>query len=612
MTERLFLHQPVVIFRARVNDATPTYPADEITFDTVTVGAYGDIKIGMTVLVGSADGLDDYGRQRVRRVALSTKIPVGRSSEGTRDGELTLTDNAYITVLNEYRVWSKIPYIDPATGEIFKDSDLEGSTDVMWPPPKANAGGAFAGTIDSVTGLMTVTFDSDGSFQFDPALSSALSVPPTFLWDVADGTITVGTSASATITATFPAGFRYVSLRVTSDDSQHHTVRVPVYARDPDNDTSIAAFQVAGRRLTMHGHELSIRFLSDIPRTTYPDGCLAMLWDDELEGNPALRSQMLFTGWHQRDEVGIQAQRTATLKDTTLHFVDVLGRLKTLPGFPQQVEYVASPNSWTETRYPNVFYYLWHLLQWHSTALDVADLVLGTQTLNNFSFKTWGSDAGNLFDQVNRLANNITPDHHLTCNKLGQMMLVVDQMLKLVADRSAVIRDTIEDNDWLEIRYGYERSPRVYQLRTFAIDSDSSTITVLHSMAPGLAEGQGLQYIETNERIADSQFDLNYVEGNRYARMNARYGLFTIVVPLERVSAINDPAYFGWVRLTVNSANQPQRTLPFTNQRGLVHEINIAYDYQRTGIVRTATLTWEMETSGPPAVTLELEAEEAV
>lgn len=602
-TQRLFLLSPEVIFRGRVNQASFTYPLAQVTFDGVTVGAYTDIKPGQTVLFGSTSGGDDLGRQRVRKLATSNTLYIGRSSLGIHDGEVNLSDNIYITVLDLHQVWAKMPYISPE-GHTFKDHDLNADWGELI-QVVANGGRPFAGTIDSGTGLVTVEFDGSDSYYFT---NVGLVQPNFFSWDVADGTITVGTSSDPVITATFPAGFRYVTLTVTETGANTHVKYIPVFARDPEDDETVA-FQVTAHRITPQGQEMSVRILSDIPRANYPDGTLAMIWEGE-PADESGRSHMKFVGWVHSEDGASSAQRTGTLKDTTLRLLDVAGKLKTLPGFPQILQYSATPTKWTHTEIPNVHYYLHYLLYWHSTALEVADLLEISQTLSLYEFKVLGSDQDNLFSQANSLANNVTPDHHLTCNRYGQLMIVDDDMIRYAPDRGSTIYDNLDDTDWTEVRFTYQRAPRVHQLRSFAVTGNYLVITPIGSLAPGDAPGQGEGYIETSERIAFSQSALNAAEGNRYARINAPYGLFTITVPYSRLSNSNDPAYMGWVQLTVSANNQPQRTLPFTNQRGIVHEINITYDYQPTGLVRMATLTWEMETSGPAAQTLELEAAE--
>jgi hypothetical protein len=598
----LFLLSPPVRFRALINmPGTITYPIQTLTFDTVSAGIYSNVGPPQTLLLGTSAGDDDLGRQRVRRLATTTTIPIGRTSQGVNDGELDVQDNAYITVLEDFRVWARIPFIDLANNNtIYKDSDFAAAGNAEDPPPVAVAGGGFAATINAGTGRITVSFDASASVQYDPAVSDSLSPITNFLWEVDDGMITSGTISSASITATFPAGFRWVWLTVTAASGKAHQIYIPVFARDPNNDACID-HQVVSQRLTKSGQEVSIRIMQDITRAQYPDGTLAMLWDRE-PATPSDRSHMQFIGWHQSDEGGIRAERTATLRDSILHFVDVAGRLKTLPGFPQVLE-AGIPSSWQYTRYPNVFAYLHYLLYWHSTALHVADLVLGTQILNNFAFKILSSDQSTLYDQANDLANRITPDHWLTCNQQGQLMLVVDPIIQNVADRDGTIYQTLSSSTWSEIHFTYERPPRVYKLLTGAVLSDAATVTGIFSMAPGMAEGQGATTIETSERITQGQFDINKTEGNRYARVNARTGPVTITMPYDLLNRTVQPARMGWVQLGLNPWEQTPRPMVPDIARCLVHEINIAYDYQPTGLVRTATLTLEVETSGPAAQT---------
>jgi hypothetical protein len=57
-----------------------------------------------------------------------------------------------------------------------------------------------------------------------------------------------------------------------------------------------------------------------------------------------------------------------------------------------------------------------------------------------------------------------------------------------------------------------------------------------------------------------------------------------------------------WVTLNVPDA-YTRRALGFVSERGLPVELNIGYEYGREGLVKTAELLWEQETSGTPAVT---------
>ena len=94
---RIYWHAPEPIFAARVNLASPVYPIADIPFDGVTTGAYTDTHADMFFTLGSAPGLDDYGRGRLRQQATANLLKIGRSSQGTEDGQVDIVNNAYIS-----------------------------------------------------------------------------------------------------------------------------------------------------------------------------------------------------------------------------------------------------------------------------------------------------------------------------------------------------------------------------------------------------------------------------------------------------------------------------------------------------------------------------------
>lgn len=592
MTLHLYLLQPAIVFQARVNQTAFPAAIDSCTFDTVTTGAYGDIVGGMTVLFGSAAAADDYGRQRIRKAATADTLYFGRSSKGTNDGEVSLADDAYITVLDDYRVWAKIPYIDE-DGNIYKDSDLKVGDKTTLIPPKANGGTGMAGTVDATSGVLTVDFTSAGSY----ALSGTIS---NYLWDVDDGTITVGTASSSTITATFPPGFRWVSLTVVDSNFNTHTTRIPVYARNAAADTTIQAFTVESHIIRKEGQQLSVRVLSDIPMGTYLDGTLVMMWEDEPKDGSD-RSHMRFVGWHHADPATIRAKSTGTMKDTVLECLDVAGRLDILPGFPISVEGKSPPASWLEMTSPNMDKYLDYIFRWHSTALEVAMLTL-SGTGSSYPFVILGSDAQSIWDQAARRCQSLVPDYVLVCNTKGAIAIKPDPMIQEVADRTAAVQISLTEDDWLDISYTHQRQPRVHWLRSEAVLASATQLAALFSVAPDTTPGQGESEQTNGEQLAISQDDLNAAEGNRYARLNTRETNFAIAIT-HTISRNIEPADMTWVQMNITAATAAQRGLTFTNENGLVHEMNIRYQHGRTGLVRDVTINWERETNGPPATT---------
>ncbi len=487
---RLFMLAPATVLAARVNGASFTYPILSVPFDTVTTGAYSDCRVGQMVMFGSSAGNDDYGRSYIRKAPTSDTLYIGMSSEGIHDGEVTLSDNIYITVLDLFVVVSKTPKIivqgtsDFAT--LYKDGDLAYSDQTSEPPPVANAGPAVAATIDSGTGVITVNFDALSASHASFATADGASLS-SYLWDVRDGTITVGADSDSAISATFPAGFRWISLTVTDDNGKSHTCYVPVYARDPAADDGISIFSDVQLHVTPKGQEFSCKILSDIPYGTYPDNTLVMLWDGEPAG-ASDRTNVKFCGWHHTEGAQIAAQRTGTLQDTTLNCVDALGKLDTLPGFPQSIESKASPDSWLYMASPNMDKYIHYLLQWHSNILDLADFTW-TGTGTDFAFYIQTSQGESLYQQVEEKVAALTPDYHLTCNRLGQLACKVDPMLQDSADRTSTYQATLTEADWSEIRYTHTRPPRVGWLNSGAVVAGSSSTiqTVFLACAGGRA-----------------------------------------------------------------------------------------------------------------------------
>ena len=338
MAQRFYIHAAAVLVSGQVNDSFDgVYPLADISVKSVTGDLDDSAHVGRTVIFGSAPGQDDLGRSYVRRVFGASDLLIGYSSKGTHDGEINIAVDSYWAILDDRRVWGKPQrFVTDEEGDpivtIFKDYDLVFAShgQGLGFYPKANAGPARAGTIDPDTSVLTLDFDASTSY------SMPLGVGLTgYLWDVGDGTITVGTTADAQITATFPAGLRYISLTVTDANSYAHTMYVPVYARDPAADTCVAKWQVEGWMINQQGQNVSVSVMSELPRSTYPDGALTLIFNDD--NGPDHHCD--FTGWHHSDSASVEFVKTGTLRYTVLNCLDLIGKLATISGQSQLLEH---------------------------------------------------------------------------------------------------------------------------------------------------------------------------------------------------------------------------------------------------------------------------------
>lgn len=592
---KLFLLAPAVVFKARINQSAFTYPLDAVTYDGVTVGTYSVVAISQLVLFGSTEGADDLGRSWVRLFPTSDTLYIGRSSQGVRDGEVSLTDNAYITVLDLFVVANKTPYID-ADGELFKNSDVafDGQTDES--NPVANAGPAVAATIDPDTEVITVTLSAGNSFATAPGASIVSTI-----WEVgAGGTITVGAFDDETITVEYEAGFRYARLTVADDNANSHQAVVPVLAIDPDADPCIDGFTIERHTITPAGQQISVNVRQAIPRSTYPEGTLAMLIDGEpIDAQD--RENVIFQGWVDTEPAAIEAAPVGLLAEVELNLIDVAGRLRQLPGFSQIMENASEPENWAQATTPNMDRFIHYLLDWSSTALHVADFYW-SGTGATYIFRILASDGASLWDQVARKAQSMTPDYVFTCDRRGRLRILPDPMMQDPGDRTTTTQGALAPEDWAGLRYQAQRAPTVHWLRASAILTSSILVPAVFSIAPGLAPGQGLAVVDDGNRLAVSQDALNAYAGHAYARANAPYGPFTVALAGGDNDAF-EPALMQWVALTITSASQAPRGLTFTEARFLLRQVEIRYNHALTGTTKAVQLTLERETSGSPGVT---------
>lgn len=596
---KLFLAPAVPVFKARVDGPDAfAFPMRDIEYDTVTLGTYSDIWPNMTVFLGSTEGASDLGVTRVRALPDANTLPIGLSSRGIRYGEIDPVNDCYLTVLSDWRVWPKIPRID-ADGTRYMDGAMDWATYGQYSPPVALAGAAVIATIDPDTEVITVEFDAGDSYTTHPGATIAA-----YGWAVGDGTITVGTTSTAAITATFPAGFRWVAVAVADSNSQFSYRHIPVLAIDPADDPCISNFTIERHTIRPDGQEMTVRIREDIPTSTYPDNTLALVFEGE-PSDAADRSNLVMMGWLEDEPAEIEGTETGTLRDVTLQIVDVAGRLKSLPAFPDIIEETDDPDQWGEMEGLNMDRFFHFLLKWQSTVLDLADWTW-SGTTTTYPAPRLISEGNTNWENIARKANDLIPAHILTCDTKGALRILPDPLFLPVADRTSTVQASLDANDYSNLSYTQQRHPRVHWLRTHAIIADGSGEITVKSIAPGTSPGWGSDEVVDGEALVLSQTALNIYTGHRYARLNAPQGLFRFTLAEGSRQGI-EPANMTWVRLTIPATAAAQRGLSFTNERGLVQQIDVRYQATRTGLVKTYTLSWERETSGTPGVTVIVE-----
>jgi hypothetical protein len=609
MTIYCYWHKPNVVLAAQVAIA-PTFPVNQLTIGSIISGSLAQCRTGMTVLVGTALGKGDLGRVRCKGQTGFGAILVAWASQGRHDGELDPVVNSYITVLDEYRIWAKTPRILD-DGTVYMDNDVLPDGHIVTPDPVSNCGPSEAGTIDPASRKLRISHYGGRSWQWIDNNNVQDITAGKFAWNTGGGTVVSGATNQDTVVVDYPPGIYTIFLTVTDDRGYTHTSHKLLYVRDPANDQCLA-HQITSHQASGRGQTMDIRFFNRLDPDVYRDGSMVIVWEEDGV-NPLAP---MFCGWHVGEKSGMTQSRTANLGDSVFHFVDVTGKLALLPGFSQELGYNATfPVHWNETPFNNLLFYLTFLLYWQSTALECCDLAYDDY-LPQLHFPRLESEAGNLYDQVNSMANMMTPDFYFTCNHYGQMMLVPDPSIVLLGDRNAhvIFYGTLDDTMWTDIQYEGHRDPRCCELMSGALvskdvfifdDNGNEVIDTVWCIAPGVTRGQGADHVQNTKKLAIGQFDFNHCEGNRYAHLNSPWGDIVIRCPWSYTNLYGiDPGAMGRVVINFSDPNfYPPRPPHDTGFNGLVKTADYQYDYQRTGLLRTVQYTVEVETSGQPAET---------
>ena len=612
---RLLLVPPRVVFAARCNElALPGTDAARVSYDRVSAGAYTDIRPDMLLAFGSTPGADDLGRARIRRPATGDTLYYGWASFGRGEGELHVQYDAYITVYDLYKPWTKTPRID-SNGVQFLDYDRDFAT-YRYGAPIVNldCGTALQRALDPGTGLATFEFSAVNTYMTDPDTAAMYSA---WAWELpAEATVTGGALDSHAITFTLPAGAWWVSAYETSSRGTVGTRRVLCVAGEPPG--TLSRFDQLEITRRPEGQTLRVRVSEPVPASTYPNGCMAVLWKVQTEdGAPVTPSglagseNIAFVGWHYTDETDGRATERGFLDDTYLEFRDLGGWLQVLPGYSITLNRDESPASWYEVRRANIDYAVARVLLEYSNVATLTDFHWSGLGYDHYPFPSLVSQGTTLYEMVDYFARAIA--HRLTCDQWGRLHVRPDPQLcdpaggATAAARTTAVQKALTEADWSALHVTVAPFPRTNWNWESAIvakpvDADAlPQIDSVFAVAPGRAPSQGTATAQTGEQLATGQAELNARAGHRYAaHMNNPTGGVELTLAGIDDFAIQ-PAYLEWITLTTSAATAGQRGRVYTAARMLPAEVAIAHDAERQ--TQTVTIRAEAEVSGSAAAT---------
>jgi hypothetical protein len=200
------------VFRCRPSVAVTSRVFGQFNYNSVDVGAFGAVKVGQRVYITATTSLvRPLFVGRVRKAPTSSIFYIDECP-------LPLLTSYYVTVVNDYDLTRKLARV------------VNGVELVDWD----NTYTAPAPLIGNLQSAYVSLPNATASFSFAPTGTPVVSggTITGWLWDVADGTITVGTSTTQNITASFPPGHRWVRVTATNSAGVSNYFVFEVYVGD--------------------------------------------------------------------------------------------------------------------------------------------------------------------------------------------------------------------------------------------------------------------------------------------------------------------------------------------------------------------------------------------
>jgi hypothetical protein len=458
---RLIVITPDVVFVALTNGVPTTNDGvNTVSFDNVSYGASANIVEGMTCNIGTTSGGYDIGTVRVLSV---TAIGSGSSISGTLTigitSELEWQDNAYITVLDEFLIWPKQAMFE---GGVFLCDDGKRYTNQhTMAPPAVIMGPDLVLNMGSGS---SVSHQLDSSESWLPYFVDNGIGPNPATWSVT-GTATISGSPVGThtpvVTFTQPGNYRLTCVISSYNPSTLATVtgtgrrHVYVYNDATPLVTQFTCENIQGDwqeggwnfDTTMYA-ECGLDTIRDrsrifiVANDYYASGSNVV---QQSLGPVAGQEQVLCNGWIDGESISWNPE-LSTVKFKVHGPQWWLARIASRQTMIRDIG-GATPANWDEATILMYDFYLWHVLRWRSTAMEVMDVFRSADTRHMLGAT---GPVGTLWGQITQVGE-AQMQIHPCCNRYGQMYNQIDTNLQWASARAAapVVMDVTKE-DWRE------------------------------------------------------------------------------------------------------------------------------------------------------------------
>lgn len=462
--------------------------------------------------------------------------------------------------------------------------------------------GGYWGT-DGAQHPVCAVYEGDTPDYRTVTLSAADSEPVTkgatitgYLWDVVDGTLVDGTSASdAVVRVRFPASrvFRYVACTVTDSSGASATRFYPIFVHSEAHPPLPAGtgFTIERDETTMVGREMDLTVYGPVGAASegvIPKGTLAVYWEEiTFDGQAAPEAyRQQFMGWVSRDATRLTLHRDQ-------YFLTLSGPgywLQEMRGFPLSFLDRSAPSKWFHMADPTDDRAAATILRYFTTFLDVCGLHLSGYTVewhqpSGSDFAAIQIEKASIWEQVAYLASEYSGV--AGCDSNGDLWLRRHPCMLLVSDTpgrddlDVLIDLTPSDRLYdtpLEIPSTVRKPYGLVQVDGFFWDGAQNH--ALRVRAPGRVPGYGVQEdLKAAQSITGSTpgtatIRLQYLVGHWYAWLNGP--VKDVPYPLALNLDVADPARVDWITVT---EQENLRGLTLDQARFLVERVSVQHGF---------------------------------
>jgi len=524
--------RPRTLWTARVNDGAITRGEQTIVFDTGAGSAFAQVAAHQTIWVGTAAGLNDRGKVRIKSVASGDAGVTGELA--VNDNELDWADDDYLTFLHNYELWAVYPRID--ANEVFwKDWDLDGGigyTDQNSSIyPVAIGGPHQAGFLSA--GI--VSFDVPVGSSYALASGGTISTKTVSVYPSAGVTVNAEVAGIITVDYTI-AGQYWVKITATDNNGKSQiTYRSHfVHVDDPsDPDYPFVDFQSINLSASWErgGWQAGVKLNADASKADFPDNTLVVVWQEAIYGTTQKDISLLSQGaniiiaGYLRQAKTMKDKAGGGQVDFTITTIDDMLRNHFM--FSISLTADAAPDTWW--KYLNGILttgrILHHIYRWHSTLLHITDF-LGLNDDGGIQRIAADLEKGALYTMGDSFANLNAIRAHIVCDKGGRIRMARDVALRTDADRAAATTiATLTEQD-TEGAVTIVENPDIRTAFVFVsgIHYDGATANPLGSTAPGaIPAAFGSKEFLLERQMFSSQADANFLSGQIFAVQNNKY-----------------------------------------------------------------------------------------